>query len=76
MFEAFALAMLLIMLFTIRQMDRDAARVVADFQRQFPGRCLICAYHKFGVQGGYVRGGVPAHDCIEAIRAPGGSNAG
>ena len=47
------------------RMKREAERMVEEFQRNFPGQCLICSYHRYGVMGGHVSGKVEVHDCIE-----------
>lgn len=46
-------------------MKRKAERMVEEFQRTFPGQCLICSYHRYGVMEGLVSGKVKDHDCIE-----------
>lgn len=45
--------------------------MLADFEKHFPGRCPICAYHRFGITEGFeALGSKPApHDCIEANHA-------
>ena len=27
---------------------------IEEFEEKFPGRCIICSYHRFGLQEGYV----------------------
>jgi len=46
-------------------MKREAERMVEEFQRNFPGQCLICSYHRYGVMEGHVSGKAKDHDCIE-----------
>lgn len=46
-------------------MKREAERMVEEFRRNFPGQCLICSYHRYGVMEGHVPGKVEVHDCIE-----------
>jgi hypothetical protein len=45
----------------------SAEQTVAEFQEKFPGECMLCSYHRFGVREGYVKPGtqVKEHDCIE-----------
>lgn len=45
----------------------DMAR---DFAQKFPGRCLICSYHYYGISHGHVDPGTPVaeHFCIETKR--------
>lgn len=42
-----------------------AKKMVKDFEEKFPGKCMICSYHRFGVSHGYVSGEVRLHDCPE-----------
>lgn len=48
----------------------EAHEMVEHFARAFPDRCLICAYHRYGLQEGLVRPGspVPEHHCKEPQR--------
>ncbi len=46
-------------------LKRSARRTLAEFARDFPGKCPICSYHAFGVQRGHTRGTVKPHACIE-----------
>lgn len=46
-------------------MKRDVERMVEEFQRTFPGQCLICSCHRYGVVEGHTSGKVKYHDCIE-----------
>lgn len=41
--------------------------IVAEFVKKFPGRCLICCYHGYGLREGFIKTGTspPKHDCIE-----------
>lgn len=44
----------------------QAERMVADFQRQFPGRCPVCSFHRFGRLHGTTDQLDPApHTCPE-----------
>lgn len=36
-----------------------------EFAEAFPGRCMICSYHAYGISHGYGVGPLEAHDCIE-----------
>jgi len=42
-----------------------AMEMIQRFEDEFPGRCVICSYHKYGVTHGLTSGPVPEHDCIE-----------
>lgn len=46
---------------------RSTRQMLEDFQVHFPGRCPICAYHRFGLQEGFVDIGspLPPHYCPE-----------
>jgi len=47
---------------------KDSAREeVRVFAHTFPGRCLVCSYHRYGVDYGHVDPAErpPAHVCIE-----------
>lgn len=47
-------------------MDRTAKRMVEEYMAAFPGRCMICSYHRFGLQEGLTQAPEPPpHDCIE-----------
>lgn len=48
-----------------RQARRQTKRMVADFPAKFPGRCMICSYHEYGVKYGFNPGPLAPHDCIE-----------
>lgn len=41
---------------------------ITDFQRKFPGRCMICSYHRYGISHGHTSGPCPEHECIESRR--------
>lgn len=45
----------------------DARRDAEVFINMFPGRCLPCAYHRYGVSNGFVEPTepVPVHRCAE-----------
>lgn len=43
---------------------QDAERMVEEFQRTFPGQCLICSYHRYGVMEGHVSGEGKDHNCV------------
>ena len=44
-----------------------AKEAVAEFREAFPGRCMICSYHEYGIREGHVKPGTPVgeHHCIE-----------
>lgn len=47
-------------------LKRAARQTLVEFARDFPGKCPICSYHAFGVQGGYTPAvAVKPHACIE-----------
>lgn len=37
-------------------------KMVEEFERDFPGQCVICSYHAFGIREGFVRPVVPPSD--------------
>lgn len=43
-----------------------------EWRRDFPDRCPICAYHRYGIEEFHVTPGepVPPHDCIERKPCP------
>lgn len=44
----------------------SAERMCREFASAFPGKCIVCAYHRFGLREGLTREPSPApHDCIE-----------
>jgi len=45
---------------------RDIA-MIEDFVGRFPGKCMICSYHRYGFTHGFIPLGdpVPEHHCIE-----------
>ena len=44
----------------------SAERMCREFAIAFPGKCIVCAYHRFGLREGLTREPIPApHDCIE-----------
>lgn len=43
---------------------------VEQFRQQFPGRCMICSYHRYGYDHGFEQSPTPpAHRCIERLAA-------
>ena len=44
---------------------RGVARMAREFAREFPGRCLVCSFHRFGVEHGLTSGPVRAHSCSD-----------
>jgi hypothetical protein len=43
-----------------------ARRAAEEFARDFPGRCMICSYHRYGFQNNHTDAPRPEpHDCIE-----------
>ncbi len=51
-------------MFESREQSRQFIR---EFQRSFPGRCIICSYHEYGVSHGHIGFGelVEAHVCSQ-----------
>ena len=47
--------------------DKKMKELVETFIEVFPGRCMICYFHAFGLMNGMMKTGTPvdAHDCIE-----------
>jgi len=45
----------------------ETNKMIDVFMKSFPGRCPICAYHRFGLQEGHERPGSrpEEHDCLE-----------
>lgn len=43
----------------------NADRIVREFIEMFPGRCLICALHRFGKTELGIEKPLEVHDCIE-----------
>lgn len=48
---------------TPREVTED---LCAEFAARFPGKCLICSYHRHGVSMGYTTDPIPPHECCEA----------
>ena len=36
-----------------RGMNKSAVALLAEFRTRFPGKCAICAYHRWGIQMGF-----------------------
>lgn len=62
---ALLLLLVLVAMLIRAAMKRDAENMVEEFQRSFPGQCMICSYHRYGLREGHVSGKVKDHDCIE-----------
>lgn len=46
--------------------ERPVKRMVEQFVEAFPGRCMICSYHAYGVRERLTKELYPPpHDCIE-----------
>lgn len=45
-------------------------KIVEEFERDFPGKCLICSSHWYGITHGHChpREPVSTHYCIEEMR--------
>ena len=44
-------------------------RMVAEFKEMFPGRCMICSMHRYGIEMGFEKynTSVVEHFCIEKV---------
>lgn len=42
-------------------------KLILDFKNTFPGKCMICSYHRYGQRNGLISSTVEVeeHDCIE-----------
>lgn len=36
------------------------------FRKDFPGKCFICSYHRYGANHGFNPGPLESHDCVES----------
>ncbi len=45
----------------------DSQEMIDQFQKMFPGECMICSYHRYGLQEGHLKAGSKpeSHICIE-----------
>ncbi len=43
----------------------SCARMIEEWEKQFPGKCIICSYWAFGRREGYTKGPTPPHQCTE-----------
>jgi hypothetical protein len=46
----------------LRLFGWDAETTIREFEERFPGRCPICAYHRYGIVEGHVRADEPVPD--------------
>jgi hypothetical protein len=44
----------------------SAERLVHEFIRCFPGKCLICSMHRYGAREFGITEPIKPHDCLEA----------
>ena len=52
--------------------ESSASSMASEFAAAFPGRCMICSYHQYGLREGLTSDPMPKpHDCIE--KRPNGS---
>lgn len=51
----------------LKEARLEAKRWTSDFRHHFPGRCMICSYHQYGLHMGFVDPSVTVeqHHCIE-----------
>lgn len=60
--------LVLFTLLVLRHQDRKQTKqMVAEFPVKFPGRCMICSYHRYGVEYGFTVKPLEPHDCIEKV---------
>jgi hypothetical protein len=54
--------------FVKKHFKRDdlPTRMVLEFIEAFPGRCIICSFHRYGVENGLTTEKLKGHDCIES----------
>ncbi len=58
--------LLLLEIFLIKKYDKkQAVEMVSEFVVKFPGRCMICSYHDFGLNNGFKVEPLQPHNCIE-----------
>lgn len=64
---AVAITVVVVTLWVRAHMRKAAQRTVLDYIEKFPGRCMICGLHRYGIQEGHVKASEPVtpHDCIE-----------
>lgn len=55
----------------LREARIEARRTAQQFRQYFPGRCMICSYHQYGVHMGHIDPDVTVeqHHCIEKSTA-------
>ena len=43
---------------------RSTLRLIEEYEQAFPGKCVICGFHRYGVSHGFVPAGEPVqpHD--------------
>lgn len=66
----FVAAVLILVPFLVhlyRKDQRDLRDFLDRFEKAFPGRCQICAYHQYGIREGHVKPGTlpKDHRCVE-----------
>jgi len=45
---------------------KHTMKLCKEFAEVFPGRCMICSFHRYGLQNGLTRKPEPEpHNCIE-----------
>ena len=47
------------------KIEQTAKKMVKEFIEIFPNKCLICSYHRFGIDYGLTKGSVKDHKCID-----------
>lgn len=38
-----------------------------EFKREFPDKCMLCSYYRYGLSHGFTTDPPPAHSCIESL---------
>ena len=69
----FILFIALIKILLNKLSGREAIRICKEFKEVFPDRCLICSYHRYGMENGLTKKDKPdTHICIEALKEQNG----
>ncbi len=42
--------------------------MIEEWEKQFPGKCIICSYWAYGRREGHTKGPTPPHRCTEKRR--------
>lgn len=52
----------------LRWQARETKRLIEGFEQRFPGECVICSFHAYGVREGFCGGPVHRHTCAKESR--------